>query len=129
MFEQYNNLPRDDEYYRAEWGLYYAERRRRVVRLEIFVAVTFAVILFVTLISRSFHEQHPLFMNVVAVLGAILMLIIFVQWIMFNWVIGGWMCPRCREPFFRSTLVNNPFGMHCRHCKLRRLKKSEGCEV
>jgi DNA-directed RNA polymerase subunit RPC12/RpoP len=116
---------RNEDYYRDQWRAYYAERQQRLGRLARLVGVAGVLALFFALISESFQERHPLFTTFMAVLGGLLWLAIAIQWFMLNWEMGSWICPRCGDRFFTSTFVRNPFGMRCRHCNLRRLKKSE----
>jgi len=116
-----NAAERGDEYYREHWSLYYAERRRllhRVFRLAGALGVLF------TLCSWALEKCPPLG-YVLAVPTSILLLALPAQWFIFVWRMRTWTCPRCGEYFFTSTLVNNPFGRHCRHCRLVRPKESE----
>lgn len=114
----------DADYYRDRWREYYAERGRRVARLGLLVGATAALTLLFALVPSSFLT-HPAITNAAAAIGGILWLAIGIQWFALNWTMGSWDCPRCGEPFFHSTFVRNPLGISCRHCKLRRLKKSE----
>jgi hypothetical protein len=116
-----NSAQREDEYYREQWRLYYAERRRLLTRM-FWIAVGLGVffLLFIAVI-----DKHPTFGNVLAVPGAILLLALPAQWFLFAWRIGDWTCPRCGEYFFISTFVRNPSGRRCRHCRLARPKESE----
>lgn len=116
-------------YYREQWRLYYEERNRRVARLGLLVGITGALALLFGLVPDSFQTHHPVFTSTLAVLGGMLWLTIGLKWFALNWTMGSWDCPRCGEPFFASTFVRNPFGTCCRHCKLRRLKKSELVEI
>jgi hypothetical protein len=125
LLETYGGVPGDDEYYREQWRAYYAERSRRIGRLALLLGVTGFLALLFGLVPESFQEQHVSFTNFIAALGGLLWLVIVVQWFMLNWEMGTWSCPRCGENFFASTFVRNPFGTRCRHCKLRRLRKSE----
>jgi hypothetical protein len=117
--------PRDDENYREQWSAFYAMRRRYLVRLLRLACGAGVFALLIALVTDSFQLRHLVLMNVVAALGAIVLLAAGFQWFALNWAIGSWPCPRCGEDFFASTFVRNPFGMRCRHCKLLRLKKSE----
>jgi hypothetical protein len=123
--ESSNRLIPDDAYYHEDWRLYYAERRRTLLRFGQFAAGAAILGLLFAVLPESFQVGHPLVMSTTGAVGAFLLLAAAIQWFMFNWKLGGWTCPRCREPFFRSTLVRNPFGTRCRHCNLRRLKGSE----
>jgi hypothetical protein len=116
-----NSAQRDDEYYREQWRLYYAERQRLLMRM-FWIAGGLGVffLLFIAVIYK-----HPTLGNVLAVPGAILLLALPAQWFLFVWRIGGWTCPQCGEYFFSSTFVRNPFGRCCRHCGLARPKESE----
>ena len=125
LTENSNRPVRDDAYYLEDWRLHYAERRCIVRRLGQFAAAAAILCLLLTMLPESFQVRHPLLMNTTGGVGAILILATGIQWFMFNWILGGWTCPRCREPFFHSTFVRNPFGTRCRHCNLRRLKRSE----
>jgi hypothetical protein len=123
--ESSNPLVPDDAYYNEDWRLYYAERRRIVRRFGQFAAGAATLGLLFAVLPESFQVRHPLLMNTTGAVEAVFLLATAIQWFIFNWTLGGWTCPRCREPFFRSTLVRNPFGTRCRHCNLRRLKRSE----
>lgn len=120
---------RSPAYYREQWGLYYEERNRRVARLGVLLGIAGALALLFALVPNSFQTQHPVIANTVAIFGGVLWLTIGFKWFALNWTMGSWDCPRCGEPFFTSTFVRNPFGTHCRHCKLRRLRKSELGEI
>ena len=116
-----SSVQRGDEYYREQWRLYYAERRRLLTRM-FWIAGGLGV--FFLLFIEVIHK-HPTSGYVLAVPGAILLLALPAQWFFFVWKIGGWTCPRCGEYFFISTFVRNPFGRSCRHCGLVRPKESE----
>ena len=116
---------RDPSYYSEQWRLYYEERGRRMFHLKVLFGATGILAVLFALVPSSFQTQHPVFANSVAILGGVLWLTIGFKWFALNWTMGSWDCPRCGEPFFASTFVRNPFGMRCRHCKLRRLKRSE----
>jgi DNA-directed RNA polymerase subunit RPC12/RpoP len=126
IIEEPNRSP---AYYREQWRLYYEERNRRVARLGVLLGITGALALLFALVPNSFQIQHPVFANTIAVIGGVLWLTIGFKWFALNWTMGSWDCPRCGEPFFASTFVRNPFGTRCRHCKLRRLRKSELGEI
>jgi DNA-directed RNA polymerase subunit RPC12/RpoP len=123
--ESSNRLVPDDAYYHEDWRLYYAKRRCILRRFGQFAAAAAFIGLLFAVLPESFQVRHLLLMNTTGAVGAFFLLATATQWFMFNWTLGGWTCPRCREPFFHSTLVRNPFGTRCRHCNLRRLKKSE----
>jgi hypothetical protein len=125
MLEKINDPQKSDEGYVDDWRSYYFERHRYFVRLGRFAAGTAIFLSLIAFVPASFQEQHHRIMNLLAIVGFGTMLATAIQWFALNWVIGGWTCPRCKERFFRSTFVNNPFGRHCRHCKLRRLTKIE----
>ena len=116
---------RSDEIYREDWHAYYAERHRGVARLGLLLAGTAILALMFGLVPNSFGETHHLFSLLIAILGGCLWLAIGVSWFSLIWEMSSWECPRCGQPFFHSTFVRNPFGRHCRHCGLRRMKKSE----
>ncbi len=82
-------------------------------------------ILLFAIVPDATQVRHPAIMNVLGAIGALFLLATAFQWFRFMWTLGGWICPRCREPFFHSTFVRNPFGRRCRHCNLRRLTSSE----
>jgi hypothetical protein len=115
----------NDSSYEEDWRLYYAQRQNIMRRFaECAAGATISALIFV-IVPVSTQERHPITMNVLGAIGAFFLLATAFQWFRFMWTLGGWICPRCREPFFHSTLVRNPFGRHCRHCNLRRLKSSE----
>ena len=116
-----DSAQRDDAFYREQWSVYYTDRRRFLIRL-LWLAGGFA---FVFLLCWAAAEKHQRLAYVLAVLYAILLLALFTQWAIFIWKTLGWICPRCGELFFISTLVRNPFGRSCRHCGLVRPKESE----
>ena len=116
-----NSAQRGDEYYRGQWHLYYAERRRLLTRmLWIAGALAVAFLLFTEVVGN-----HQRLAYMLAIPLGILLLALPVQWFIFGWKIGGWTCPRCGEPFFVSTFVRNPLGRSCRHCGLVRPKESD----
>jgi DNA-directed RNA polymerase subunit RPC12/RpoP len=129
QYDSYNSLLRDDESYRDQWRLYYAERQRVMRRLVRFATGAVILILLFAILPSTIQLHHVLLMNTLGGVGALLLLATGTQWFIFNWSLGGWTCPRCGEPFFRSTFVRNPFGMRCRHCNLKRLKKSEAAAI
>jgi hypothetical protein len=122
--ESFNQI-RADEFYKEDWRSYYAERQSIIRRLGKYAAGAFIPALLIAVLPGSFQVQHHVLMNAIGAVGMILLLATALQWFIFNWTLGGWTCPRCREPFFHSTFVRNPFGTRCRHCHLPRLKKSE----
>ena len=111
--------------YEDDWRLYYVQRRAILRRLAQSAFATAIVVLTLAVIPTSIQPVHPLAMKFIGALAALCVLATAFQWFRFNWVLGGWRCPRCRKPFFHSTFVRNPFGNRCRHCSLRRLKESE----
>ena len=118
-----NSPVRDDTYYRDEWAFYYAERRRVLTRL---ISLAGALGVCVLLILGTQVDKYPRIAQVLLLLPFGLLLILLpLQWFKFVWEFRTWPCPRCRDRFFTSTFVNNPFGRRCRHCGLLRLKKSE----
>lgn len=125
MLDIISKPERSPEYYQEQWRLYYEERARKVASLGLLLGITFCLALLFALIPESFKAQHPAFSNSAAALGGVLWLAIGIKWFALNWTMGSWDCPRCGEAFFASTFVRNPFGTRCRHCKLRKLKKTE----
>jgi hypothetical protein len=103
------NQTRADESYKEDWRSYYAERQSIIRRLGKYAAGAFIPALLIAVLPGSLQVQHPLLMNAIGAVGMILLLATAFQWFMFNWTLGGWTCPRCREPFFHSTFVRNPF--------------------
>ena len=115
----------EDFSYKEDWRLYYDERRK-IIRLLLQFAVAAAIVLALFgMVSDATQVSHPTTMNVLGIIGALLLLGAVSQWFRFMWKLGGWICPRCREPFFISTFVRNPFGRFCRHCNLRKLASVE----
>jgi len=125
MLQLFENPWKDQDYYREQWRAYYIERARRLTHVGISLGGIGALGLLFALFPESFLQRHSLFAGVVAVIGGLLWLTLIAQWIMFNWKMSSWTCPRCGEPFFTSAFVRNPFGRRCRHCKLLRLKRSD----
>lgn len=81
-----NAVERGDEYYREQWSLYYAERRRllqRVFRLAGALGVLFALCWWTL-------EKHPSFGYVLAVPTSILLLAVPAQWFIFVWRMRTW---------------------------------------
>jgi hypothetical protein len=120
-----SSLGTPERAYEDDWRLYYAERRaiiRRSVQYALGVAIVAVII---ATIPADSQVRHPLTADAIGLIGALCLLATVFQWFRFNYVLGGWTCPRCREPFFRSTLVRNPFSRHCRHCNLLRPKNSK----
>ena len=112
---------RDDAYYREEWSFYYTERRRLLIRLVWLVAA----LLLCFLLFATQVDVHRRLAQMFAIPLVALLLAVPAQWFIFVWNMRTWNCPRCRDSFFTSTFVNNPFGRHCRHCGLVRPKQSE----
>jgi hypothetical protein len=111
----------DHAYYRERWTLFYTERRRLLTRLLWLAGgVAICFLLFGLLV-----DLHPRIAQIIAVPLTLLLLALPVQWFVFVWKMRSWTCPRCAERFFTSTMVNNPFGRHCRHCGLVRPRRSE----
>ena len=94
-------------------------------RLVQFASVAAILIAIASSLPESWTRQHGFVMDVIDGLGALACIAAVIHWFRLIWVLGGWICPRCNEMFFRSSLVNNPFGTRCRHCRLRRLKEAE----
>ena len=120
-----NDATTDDHSYEEDWRLYYAKRQNIIRRLAQCAAGATIVLLFFVIVPDATQVSHSATMIALGVIGALLLLATAAQWFRFMWTIGGWICPRCREPFFCSTSVRNPFGRFCRHCNLRRLASSE----
>ena len=116
-----DSAQRGDEYYREQWSIYYANRRRSLFRMFSLAGGLCVV----HLLQTAEVGKHQLLAYMLAVLLAILVLALFAQWALFVRATSGWTCPRCGDSFFISTLVRNPFGRSCRHCGLARPKESE----
>ena len=43
--------------------------------------------------------------------------------------LANWKCPRCRQPFFRSSFVRSLFGGKCSHCDLPKWSVTENGKV
>jgi hypothetical protein len=115
----------NDPSYEEDWRLYYAQRRsifKALAACAVGAAVSASII---AVVPNTTQSKHATTVYVVGAVGALFLLATAFQWFRFVWVLGGWTCPRCRETFFRSTIVRNPFGRHCRHCNLRRPSRSE----
>jgi hypothetical protein len=128
IFGRSFNSLKNAEFYREDWHTYYVERHRGVARLGLLAAGTSILALLFGLVPNQFIETHHIFSLFVAILSGCLWLAIGVSWFSLIWKMSSWECPHCGQPFFYSTFVRNPFGRHCRHCGLRRLKKSEVAE-
>jgi small-conductance mechanosensitive channel len=121
LLELSDSGKKSDEYYREQWHLYYSERRRILSRM-FWIACGLAAVF---LILFEFIDKFQFLTYFLVVPFIILILALPVQWAIFVWNIQGWDCPRCRELFFISTFVRNPFGHRCRHCGLARPEESE----
>ena len=121
----YHDLPADDPAYNDDWRRYYAQRRTMVLRGAQSASGACLGALIIATVPFSIQGRYPIAFEIIGFVAALSILATVFQWFKFNWVLGGWTCPRCRESFFRSTLVRNPFGRRCRHCNLRRPTSSE----
>ena len=120
-----NDATTDEHSYEEDWRLYYAQRRDIIRRLAQCAAGATIVLSLLAMVPDATQASLPTAMNVLGVMAGLLLFATVAQWFRFMWTLGGWICPRCREPFFHSTFVRNPFGRFCRHCNLRRLASSE----
>ena len=111
--------------YAEDWRLYYGQRRSIFQALAGCAAGAVVSMSMIAVVPDPFQLQHAATMYVVGAAGALFLLATAFQWFRFVWTLGGWTCPRCRESFFHSTFVRNPFGRYCRHCHLRRPSRSE----
>src|ERR1700735_4617863 len=116
-----NDATTDEHSYEEDWRLYYAQRRDIIRRLAQCAAGATIVLSLLAMVPDATQASLPPAMNVLGVMAGLLLFATVAQWFRFMWTLGGWICPRCREPFFHSTFVRNPFGRFCRHCNLRRL--------
>jgi hypothetical protein len=114
----------NDSSYEEDWRLYYARRRNIFQALTGCAAGAAVSASIIAVVPDTFQLKHSSMMYIVGAVGALFLLATALQWFRFVWVLGGWTCPRCRETFFRSTFVHNPFGRHCRNCNLHRPSSS-----
>jgi hypothetical protein len=115
----------NDSSYEEDWRLYYAQRRNIFKALAGCAAGAAISASIIAVVPDTFQLKHAATMYVVGGVGALFLLATAFQWFRFDWTLGGWTCPRCRDSFFRSSFVRNPFGRHCRRCSLRRPSRSE----
>jgi hypothetical protein len=116
-----DSAQRSDDYYREQWGSYYAERGRLVKRIaSIAAGLGIFFLLFIAV-----GDGHPGARFVLVAPGVILLLAFSAHWFLFVYKVAGWTCPKCGELFFISAFVRNPFGQRCRHCGLIRPRESE----
>jgi hypothetical protein len=117
--------PDDGTRYEEDWRLYYAQQRNIFQALACCAAGAAISASIIAVVSDTFQLRHTALMFFVGAAETLFLLVTAFQWFRFVWTLGGWTCPRCRESFFRSSFVRNPFGRHCRHCNLRRPSRSD----
>src|SRR4051812_10347982 len=93
-----------------DWRAYYRQRRTILRRLIQFASIAAILIALADSLPEPWAKQHGFAMDAIGGLGALGCIAAVIQWFRLNWVLGGWICPRCREMFFRSSSVRNPFG-------------------
>ena len=124
-----HDLPSNDPAFNYGWRSYYAKRRVALLRAAQAASGVGIAALMLKTAPAFIKARYPVAFALVGLIGTASMLIIVLQWLTFNWVLGRWTCPRCHERFFLSLLVFNPFGRYCRHCKLRRPTCSEIAQI
>lgn len=96
------------ERYRAAWASY----RRRSTAFWIATLLWAPV---ACLVAAFFPDE----LEVAGVLS------VFATWFWLAIRRMAWKCPRCDKPFFRSTLVHNPFARRCVNCRLPKWASKE----